>query len=139
MQIGSQMRRTAIPHLKPILNTSKLKIEIQFEMKWYSFLSVQQQRQIATLKRKLRLQTGLLNTSQAVAHHLRHRVLVPSDLFHVQPLQREPRHDAADHLGHGLQEGCRDRGVRLDEGADQNGPPEHAWLFQESLGSNSNI
>ena len=41
-------------HLKSILNTSKLKIEMQIEMKWYIFLSVQQLRQIATLKRKLR-------------------------------------------------------------------------------------
>ena len=31
------MRRTVIPHLKTILNTSKLKIEIQIEMKWYIF------------------------------------------------------------------------------------------------------
>ena len=35
MQIGAQMRKTDIPHLKPILNTSKLKIEIQIEMKHY--------------------------------------------------------------------------------------------------------
>ena len=50
-KIGSRMRRTVIPHLKPILNTSKLKIEMQIEMKWYTF---QQLWQIATLKRKLR-------------------------------------------------------------------------------------
>ena len=48
------MRRTVLPHLKPILNTSKLKIEMRIEMKWYIFLSVQQLQQIATLKRKLR-------------------------------------------------------------------------------------
>ena len=40
MQIWTQMRRTVIPHLKPILNTSKLKIELQIEMKWYTFPSV---------------------------------------------------------------------------------------------------
>ena len=40
MKIGAQTRRTVIPHLKPILNTSKLKIEMQIEMKWYIFLSV---------------------------------------------------------------------------------------------------
>ena len=33
-QIGAQMRRTIIPHLKPILITSKLKIEIQINIKW---------------------------------------------------------------------------------------------------------
>ena len=52
LEIGVQMRRTVIPHLKPILNTSKLKIEI--ETKWYIFLSVKQLPQIARLKRKLR-------------------------------------------------------------------------------------
>ena len=36
-------------------------------MKWYIFLSVQQLRQIATLKRKLRWETELLNTSLDVA------------------------------------------------------------------------
>ena len=51
MQIWAQMR-PVIPHLKPILNTSKLKIEI--ETKWYIFLSVKQLPQIARLKRKLR-------------------------------------------------------------------------------------
>ena len=54
MQIEAQMRRTVIPHLKPILNTSELKVEMQFEMKWYIFLSVQQLRQIAALKCQLR-------------------------------------------------------------------------------------
>ena len=54
MQIGAQMGRTVIPHLKHMLNNSKLKIEMQIEMKRYSFLSVQQVRQIATMKRKLR-------------------------------------------------------------------------------------
>ena len=49
MQIGPQMR-TVIPHLEPIFNTSKLKIEKQIEMKWYIFLSVQQLRKIAALK-----------------------------------------------------------------------------------------
>ena len=34
------MRRTVIPHLKPILNISKLKIEMQIEMKQYIFLRV---------------------------------------------------------------------------------------------------
>ena len=64
MQIVAQMRRNVIPQLKPILNTSKLEIEMQFQMKLYIFLSVQQLRQIAaTLKRKLRWETGLLNTS----------------------------------------------------------------------------
>ena len=48
MQIGAQKRRTVIPHLKPILNTSILKIEMQIEMKLYIFLSVQRLRQIAT-------------------------------------------------------------------------------------------
>ena len=56
IQIGAQMMRTIIPpgtqrkslcanifsvtiipHLKPILSTSKLKIEMQIEMKWYFF------------------------------------------------------------------------------------------------------
>ena len=32
MQIGAKMR-TVIPHLKHISNTSKLKIEVQIEMK----------------------------------------------------------------------------------------------------------
>ena len=36
MQIGAQMKRTVIPHLKPNLNTSKLTIEMQIEMKWYN-------------------------------------------------------------------------------------------------------
>ena len=34
MQIGTQMRKTVIPNLKPILNTLKLKIEVQIDMKW---------------------------------------------------------------------------------------------------------
>ena len=46
MQIGAQMRMIGIPHF----NNSKLRIEMQIEMKWYIF----QSRQIATLKRKLR-------------------------------------------------------------------------------------
>ena len=54
MQIGAQMRRNTIPHFKPILNTLNMKIEMQIEMRWYIFLSVQQLQQIATLKRKLR-------------------------------------------------------------------------------------
>ena len=54
MQIGAPMRRTVIPHLKLILKTYKLKIEMQIEMKWYIVLSVQQLRQIATLTHKLR-------------------------------------------------------------------------------------
>ena len=53
-QIWAQRRRRVIPHLKPIVNTSKLMIEIQIERKWYIFLGVQQFRQIAALKRKLR-------------------------------------------------------------------------------------
>ena len=36
---------------------------MQIETKWCIFLSVQWLRQIATLKRKLRRETGLLNTS----------------------------------------------------------------------------
>ena len=40
MQIGAQMRRTVILHSKPILSTSKLKIEMEIQMKWYIFLSV---------------------------------------------------------------------------------------------------
>ena len=54
IQIGIQMRRIVISHLKPILNTSKFKIEMQIEIKWYIYLSVQQVRQIVTLERKLR-------------------------------------------------------------------------------------
>ena len=54
MQIEPQMRRTVIHYLKSILNTSKLKIEMQIEMKWCTFLSVQQLWQISTLKHKLR-------------------------------------------------------------------------------------
>ena len=43
IQIGAQMRRTVIPYLKPILNTSKLKIKkMQIETNWFFFLSVQQ-------------------------------------------------------------------------------------------------
>ena len=48
------MRRNVIPNLKPILNNSKLKIEIQIEMKFNIYLSVQHLWQIATVKRKLR-------------------------------------------------------------------------------------
>ena len=54
MQIGPQVRWTVIPNLKPILNTSKLKIEMQIEMKLYFFWSVEQLRKIATLKCKLK-------------------------------------------------------------------------------------
>ena len=53
MQIEAQMRRTVIPHLKPIANTSKLKTEMQIEMESCSFLSIPQLQQIVTLKRKL--------------------------------------------------------------------------------------
>ena len=35
MQIGAQMRRTVLLHLKPILDTSKLNIKMQIEMKLY--------------------------------------------------------------------------------------------------------
>ena len=48
------MKRTDIPLLKPILTTAKLKSEMQTEMKRYIFLSIQQLRQIAKLKRKPR-------------------------------------------------------------------------------------
>ena len=54
LQIGAKMRGTFIPHLKPILNKAKLKIEMHMEMKCFIFLSAQQLRQIATLKWKLR-------------------------------------------------------------------------------------
>ena len=37
---------------------------MQKEMKWYIFVTVQQLRKIATLKRKLRSKMGLLNTLQ---------------------------------------------------------------------------
>ena len=40
------MRRTVIPNLKLILNTSELTIEMEIEVKWYIFLSDQQLRQI---------------------------------------------------------------------------------------------
>ena len=60
MQIGAQLRRTVIRN--PVMDTLKLKIEMQIEMKLYFFLSVQQLWQIATLKRKLGWDTGLLNT-----------------------------------------------------------------------------
>ena len=59
MHFRAQMR-TVILHLKPIFNTSTLMIET----KWFYFLSVHQLRQIPTLKRKLRWETGLLNTCQ---------------------------------------------------------------------------
>ena len=39
MQIGAQMRwTTVIPHFKPILNSSKSKIDMQIEMRWYIFV-----------------------------------------------------------------------------------------------------
>ena len=60
------MKRTVIPYLKPIFNNSKLKIEMKTEMIWCIFLSVQQLWQIATMIHKLRLETGLLNTSRDV-------------------------------------------------------------------------
>ena len=40
MRIGDQMRRTIIPNLKPILNTSQLKTGVQILMKLYIFLSL---------------------------------------------------------------------------------------------------
>ena len=54
MQIGAQMRRTVILHWKPVLNSSKLKIKIQNEMKLYIFLSVQQLQKNTKVKRRLR-------------------------------------------------------------------------------------
>ena len=62
LHIGAQMRRTVIHHLKPILNTLELKIEVQIGIEWYTCLSVQQLRQISPLKRKLRWET--VNTSR---------------------------------------------------------------------------
>ena len=61
-----------IPHLKPIWSTSKLKIEMQIELKLYIFQSIQQLRQIAALKHKLLWETGLSNTSllELVEHGL---------------------------------------------------------------------
>ena len=50
IQIWSQMRTTLIIHLKPILNISKFRIEIQIEMKFHIFLRIQQLRQIMTLQ-----------------------------------------------------------------------------------------
>ena len=47
MQLWAQMRRTVIPLLKTILNTLKLKIKMQIEMKLYIFFIVQQLLQIA--------------------------------------------------------------------------------------------
>ena len=62
---------TFISHLNPILNTTRLKIKMQIEMKWYILMSVLKRlRQIATLKYKSRSETGLLNTS---LNHLRLR------------------------------------------------------------------
>ena len=54
--------------MKPILDTLQNRIEIQIEMKWYIFPSVQRLCQTATLQRKLRGETGLLNTCLA-GHH----------------------------------------------------------------------
>ena len=39
MQIGAKMRRNVISHLKSILSTSKLKIEMQIERKMYILIS----------------------------------------------------------------------------------------------------
>ena len=38
MQLGAYIRRT--PHLKLILNTSKLTIEMEIEVKWYIYITV---------------------------------------------------------------------------------------------------
>ena len=42
---------------------------MQNEMQWYIFISVQQLRKTATLKLKLRRETGLMNTCLAVRSH----------------------------------------------------------------------
>ena len=56
--------------MKPILNTSKFKIEIKIELKLL--------RQIATPELKLRYETGLLNTSlyDGRLHEVAHAVVV---------------------------------------------------------------
>ena len=66
MQIGAQIGKSVIPHLKPTFNNSKLKVELQIVTKWYISLGVQQLYQIATLGCKLRCEMGLLNTSLIV-------------------------------------------------------------------------
>ena len=61
------MRRTAIPHFNPFLNTSKLKIEIQIDMKLYIFYfsECSTVAEICNTESLLRWEAGLTNTSLA--------------------------------------------------------------------------
>ena len=69
MQIGAQMRRTVVPHLKPILNASKLKIEIQIEMKWYIFLSIHQLWHIFKTETKIEMRDWTVEHCRAPRDH----------------------------------------------------------------------
>ena len=58
------MRMTVIPKFwNPFWTPQNWRMKCKIEMKCYIFLSVQQLQQTATLKCKLRWETGLLNTS----------------------------------------------------------------------------
>ena len=49
MGIRYQTQRTVILRLKPILNSSKFRIEMQIEMNFHIYRSIQQLRKISTL------------------------------------------------------------------------------------------
>ena len=82
---------------------------MQDEMKLYIFLSVQQLRKTATLKLKLRPETGLLNTCLAI-HSWRFRVAVldgaagviappPSQSVHFGPAGDVAQHGGVGNVG----------------------------------------
>ena len=66
-------------------------------MKWYIFLSVQRLRQIATLKRKLRWETGLLNTSQTDLAAVRRVDVEPAGALGARDRHSLPHHHSAHH------------------------------------------
>ena len=53
----------AFPHLKPILNSSKLRIETQIEMKLYIFLECSTVKVNYNTEKQIEKRDGLINTS----------------------------------------------------------------------------
>ena len=62
------MRRTAIPQLKSILNTSKLKIEMQIEMKWYIFSKCSTVAAFCNTGTQIEMRDGTVEHLPVVAH-----------------------------------------------------------------------
>ena len=74
MQIGAQMTRTVISHLKHFLNTSKLQVEMAIKKKWDIFFKVRQLRQNCNREMQIEMRDGTVEHFPVRRPVERHRV-----------------------------------------------------------------